>query len=223
MNNSFVYSRFGHNQGLQSQISKENTIESEPSEFTKVLPSSSEIDTNLNIFPEDNSVLKGHSNEITCIAWNPKEDILATGSKDSTVILWSIRDDIEKKVLDHSRQGKTGQLNDPVTALDWNPDGSLLATGTKIGFVRIWGANGNLKFKRKGGSTMLKDIRWNKSGTLIGGAFYDGQIVIWSTEAGKLKKIQQFKVSGTSSETVDWQTDNTFLVIVYKDIQVYTV
>ncbi len=155
---------------------------------------------------------------ITCIAWNPKEDVLATGSFDSTVILWKIKDGIEKKVLDHTRQ--TRKLNDPVTALDWNTGGSLLATGTESGCVRIWDVGGNLNLNEKGVSTILKSIKWNKSGTLIGGVFDNGNIVIWSIEAGKLKKIQQFKV--LSYRNVDWQSDNTFsfsddkVILVYK-------
>jgi transducin (beta)-like 1 len=172
--------------------------------------------------PENISTLDGHSRFITCIAWNPKEDILATGSRDSTVILWNIKDDIEKKVLDYSVQGQIINLENGVSALDWNTDGSLLATGTKTGFVRIWDEYGNLKLNEKGGSTILKDIKWNKSGTLIGGALYD-QIFIWSFEAGKLKKIKQIKVMSSLSGTVDWQTDNTFSFFVYKDIQVFKV
>jgi transducin (beta)-like 1 len=173
--------------------------------------------------PENISTLDGHSRFIICIAWNPKENILATGSIDSTVILWNIKDDIEKKILDHSRQGNTKKLNDPVTALDWNTGGSLLATGTETGYVRIWDADGNLKFNEKGGSTMLICIKWNKSGTLIGGVFKNCQNKIWSFEAGKLKKIQQIKVMISPSGTVDWQTDNTFSMFDDTGILVYKV
>jgi transducin (beta)-like 1 len=172
---------------------------------------------------ENISTLKGHFQYITCIAWNPKENILATGSEDVTVILWNIKDDIEKKVLDHTIQVKKINLERAVSALDWNCDGGLLATGTETGYVRIWDANGNLKVKRNIGFTSLNSLKWNKSGTLIGVAFNNGQIVIWSTEAGKLKKIQQFKVSETISYRVDWQTDETFSTFVYKNILVYKV
>ncbi len=38
------------------------------------------------------STLVGHTNEVTSIALNPTEDILASGSKDTTIKLWSIAD-----------------------------------------------------------------------------------------------------------------------------------
>jgi transducin (beta)-like 1 len=87
----------------------------------------------------------------------------------------------------------------------------LLATGTHTGCVRIWDAGGNLKLKEKGGSTKLNSIKWNKSGTLIGGGFSNGKIVTWRTEEGKLKNVHQlFSCTFLALLKFEWQTDDTF-------------
>ena len=49
-----------------------------------------DIDEGSEIPPERASVLKGHDSEVFICAWNPREDLLASGSGDSTARIWSM-------------------------------------------------------------------------------------------------------------------------------------
>lgn len=44
----------------------------------------------LNVHMSNVKTFKGHLMGVTCLAYNPKKDILATGSDDTTWKLWSI-------------------------------------------------------------------------------------------------------------------------------------
>jgi len=73
---------------------------------------------------------KGHLMGVTSLAYNPKKDILATGSDDTTWKLWSI------PTGDLIMSGE-GHL-DWVGGLDFHPRGNLLATASGDGTVKIW-------------------------------------------------------------------------------------
>jgi hypothetical protein len=73
---------------------------------------------------------KGHLMGVSSLAYNPKRDILATGSDDSTWKLWSVPNG------DLIMCGE-GHI-DWIGGLDFHPLGSLLATASGDGTVKIW-------------------------------------------------------------------------------------
>ena len=67
---------------------------------------------------------------VPSVAYNPKKDIIATGSDDSTWKLWAV---------------PSGELimcgeghNDWVGGVDFHPRGSLLGTASGDGTVKLW-------------------------------------------------------------------------------------
>jgi sperm-associated antigen 16 protein len=73
---------------------------------------------------------KGHMAGVTSLAYNPKKDIVATGSDDSTWKLWSI----PNGDLIMSGEGHV----DWVGGVDFHPRGNLLATASGDGTVKVW-------------------------------------------------------------------------------------
>jgi WD40 repeat protein len=73
---------------------------------------------------------KGHLMGVTCCAYNPKKDILATGSDDTTWKLWSVPNG------DLIMSGEGHQ--DWIGGVSFHPKGNYLATASGDGCVKIW-------------------------------------------------------------------------------------
>ena len=83
-------------------------------------------------------ILRGHTNYIMCVDYNPKLDIVATGSFDESVRIWSCKDGKCLKTLPaHS---------DPITSVQFHPTGTLLLTASYDGVMYVWHAMAGLRW-----------------------------------------------------------------------------
>jgi WD40 repeat protein len=76
--------------------------------------------------------LRGHSDRVTCIAFHPAGNRLATGSGDKTVKIWDLETGIETLTLRGHSKG--------IEYLEFRSDGRELMTLSSDGEVRLWGA-----------------------------------------------------------------------------------
>ena len=72
---------------------------------------------------------------MSAVAFAPDGHTLATGSDDSTVILWDVRDPAQPQRLGHPLTGHT----DAVYSVAFAPDGHTLATGSADKTVHLVG------------------------------------------------------------------------------------
>ena len=85
-----------------------------------------EVDSSLELPSSKDIVLRGHESEVFICAWNPANDLLASGSGDSTARIWNMNDNgnnaNHQLVLRHCIQkgGTEVPSNKDVTSLDWN-------------------------------------------------------------------------------------------------------
>ena len=175
------------------------------------------------------TMLRGHSSEVFICSWNPKFELLASGSKDSTARIWGIPHgasgmasgevaSLHPQVLAHggesSSSGGAGEGAEgdaghkDVTTLDWNPSGKLLATGTFDGQARIWNQEGKLISTLKEHTGPIFSLKWNKSGSALLSGSVDKTAIIWDPINGTVK--QQFKFHSDPTLDVDWRDDETF-------------
>ncbi len=78
-------------------------------------------------------VLRGHSDIITDIQWNPSGTRLASSSYDGTIRIWDPQ--YGQQVLALPEQ------TDIVTSITWRPDGQAIASACADGTIRIWDAS----------------------------------------------------------------------------------
>lgn len=97
---------------------------------TDAASSSSAVVWDLDGGADDPVVLSGHTLKVSSIAFSPVGDVLATGSDDRSIRLWSLPSGDEIATLD----GHT----DMVEALVFSPDGRQLVSGGEDFTIRVW-------------------------------------------------------------------------------------
>ncbi|CAF0758546.1 unnamed protein product [Brachionus calyciflorus] len=160
------------------------------------------------------TVLSGHESEVFICAWNPVQDLLASGSGDSTARIWNLCDNSPqyKQVLMLRHCIPKGDSSVPsnkdVTSLDWDPSGNMLATGSYDGYARIWTTNGQLRSTLGQHKGPIFALKWNKKGNYILSAGVDKTTIIWDAQTGTCQ--QQFSFHTAPALDVDWQNDTSF-------------
>ncbi|XP_060551431.1 F-box-like/WD repeat-containing protein TBL1XR1 [Ruditapes philippinarum] len=174
---------------------------------------SMEVDGGVEIPSSKATVLRGHESEVFICAWNPVNDLLASGSGDSTARIWNMNDNsgnANQLVLRHCIQkgGAEVPSNKDVTSLDWNFDGTFLATGSYDGYARLWSTDGRLLNTLGQHKGPIFALKWNKQGNYILSAGVDKTTIIWDASSGRC--TQQFSFHSAPALDVDWQTNNSF-------------
>jgi hypothetical protein len=84
---------------------------------------------------EPQNIITGHSKSVNTIDLVPDENMLASGSSDQTVKLWSFPDGDLKKTFELRKQ--------TVAAVKFANNGKWLASGWYGGYVALWSLEGN--------------------------------------------------------------------------------
>ncbi|KAK6112506.1 WD domain G-beta repeat family protein [Brugia pahangi] len=165
--------------------------------------------------------LKGHDSEVFICTWNPKNDLIASGSGDSTARIWNVYGSElattscqaihdNSIVLKHCMQkdDKNPPTNKDVTSLDWNCTGDLLATGCYDGYARVWATDGRLRYTLGAHKGPIFALKWNQKGDKILSAGVDKTTIVWDPLKGI--QVQVFQFHSSSALDVDWMSDDTF-------------
>lgn len=75
-------------------------------------------------------LLRGHTDEVTCVAFSGDGKLAATGSSDHTAKLWDVSSGVEL----HTLRGHTGE----VVAVEFTLDGEQVMTASADGSVKMW-------------------------------------------------------------------------------------
>ena len=127
--------------------------------------------------------MKGHTDSITCVAFAPDGETVATASRDRTARLWDLAKRRERAIL----QGHTGA----VSSVAFSPDSRLVATGSEDGTVKIWNvSNGQ-------GVTTLKGhlpspalaVSFAPDGRTLASGGADATVRLWDVDTGKERAV----------------------------------
>ncbi|MEH1792998.1 nSTAND1 domain-containing NTPase, partial [Nostoc sp.] len=86
--------------------------------------------------PTETNSLRGHEQEVNCVAFSPDGKFIVSGSSDSTVCLWNIiGNPTAQFLLGHEQE---------VNCVAFSPDGKFIVSGSIDGILCLWDLQGNL-------------------------------------------------------------------------------
>ncbi|MCP4698409.1 MAG: WD40 repeat domain-containing protein [Gammaproteobacteria bacterium] len=128
--------------------------------------------------------LKGHQNNVIPLVFSPDGKMLASGSKDKTVMLWDAETGNALKTLKSH--------NDKVQAVAFSPDGTLLASGSEDNTIKLWEVNtGKLTATLTGHDKTFMDykgvfsVAFSPDGKTLASANWDYSVMLWEMPGGK--------------------------------------
>jgi uncharacterized protein with WD repeat len=132
-----------------------------------------------------------HTNGVTCLAVHPNGKILASGSHDCTVIVWS----------NHTLVGHSA----PVLCVTISPDGQTLVSGSQDKEIKVWNLNnGELLRTLTGHSAPVLSLVMSPDGqTLVSGG-EDKTIKIWNLETGEEIKTLAHNLASVTSLAISF-------------------
>ncbi|KAG5716340.1 F-box-like/WD repeat-containing protein TBL1XR1 [Termitomyces sp. T112] len=170
--------------------------------------------------PDAVLLLPGHKAEVFVCKFNPvNHELLATGSKDAIVNLWTIPKGTIPKPLEGLNSlpipsppisiidFAAAEAAD-LTSLDWNADGTLVAIGSYDSIVRICTSTGELYFSHPQHRGPVFTTRFSKSGNWLLTASLDGTACLWDVKEKCLRK--QYRCHTDCCLDVDWLDEDTF-------------
>ncbi len=130
--------------------------------------------------------LTGHINSCLALSFSPDGKLLASGSRDGTVILWSTATWKQAQTLENPdrdaptrRSGWQGSVED----LAFSPDGKTLALASFGGTVQLWDvATGKLLETLKGHSSAVSAVAFSPDGRTLASGSNDRTVRLWNVE-----------------------------------------
>ncbi|KAG6851329.1 hypothetical protein H0H93_005727 [Arthromyces matolae] len=150
-------------------------------------------------------LLPGHKSEVFVCGFNPAfPELLATGSKDAVVSLWTIPKNVENPIIPTTVTYFSRPDQADLTSLNWNADGTLVAIGSYDSILRICTSKGELYFSHSQHRGPIFAAKFSRSGKWLLTASLDGTSCLWDVQQKLLYK--QFRCH----KDVEWVDENTF-------------
>lgn len=148
--------------------------------------------------------LRGHSSNITSLAFSPIDAHIASGSRDQTIRIWD-SDGTHLRTL----RGHTNW----VLSVAFSPDGSQVAAGSFDTNIRLWDANNGRCLRTiHAGSTALQ---FSSDGSYIASAS-SGGIHLFDAATGK--ELRMLPALGSSPDDISISADQKFITLSYSKL-----
>lgn len=159
--------------------------------------------------------LYDHTDEVAVLEFHPKEFILASGSKDTTVKLFDIGRPSVKKAH------KTFIDCEPVRCISFHPTGDFLAVGTDHNILRVYDVHTGQCFvsaiPAQHHKSSITCVRYASNGKTYATGSLDGSIKIWDGVSGRC--INTFQDAHNAAEicSLNFSRNGKYLLSSGKD------
>jgi small GTP-binding protein len=127
--------------------------------------------------------LEGHKGAISSVAFDAHGGMLASGSADEQVKLWSMQNGQLLQTLRHQSA---------VSSVVFDPKGGTLASASSDGAVNLWEARSARLLKRfKGGKNGASTVAFDEQGGTLAIGGDEPSVKVWDTRSGKLLRTIQ--------------------------------
>jgi len=133
-------------------------------------------------------ILEGHNDEVWNVSFSPDGKYLASGSKDSTSIIW----DTSNFKIKCTLEGHT----DAISNMYWSPDSTRLLTCSNDKTIKLWDiTNGTLIHTYKKHSEGVTSCAWLPCGTKFVSGSLDRSIFLWNINGTILRSYPSSRVT----------------------------
>ncbi|KAH7187153.1 hypothetical protein DER44DRAFT_680937 [Fusarium oxysporum] len=133
------------------------------------------VDSNWNAVLQ---TLEGHTDSVNAVAFSKDGKLIASGSHDKTVKIWSVATGAEERTLE-------GHMN-WVSSVVFSKDGKLIASGSWDHTIKIWNvATGEEERTLVGHTGPVSSVVFSDDSKLIASGSHDHTIKIWSVATGE--------------------------------------
>src|SRR5262249_29006338 len=127
----------------------------------------------------EESRLRGHTGAVTSVAFSPDDRLLASGSADQTIKLWSTTSGKEVLTL----KGHTGRVN----SVGFSPDGKRLISGSADKTVRIWDtATGKELLRMEDHTAAVTSVAFSPDEQHAASGSEDMSVRVWEADTGRM-------------------------------------
>ena len=147
--------------------------------------------------------IQGHRNRNTYgLTYSPNGNTLASGSGDSTIILWNPNNGQQIRTL----RGHTA----PVLSVVYSPDGYILASCSSDGTIILWDpSNGQQIRTLRGHTAPVLNVAISPDGNTLASCSNDSTIILWNTNTGQ--QIRTLRGHTAPVLSVSFSPDNNTL------------
>lgn len=154
--------------------------------------------------------LLGHSDVVAKVSFSPDGSMLASGSWDNTVKLWSFSGE-----LLHTLQGH----KDSIWSVAFSPQGNILASASRDKTVKLWSLSGEELQTLRGHSHWVVGVSFSPDGQTLATASWDNTIKLWRRQGSGFESSPYKTLAGHTSGifSVAWSPDGSMLASASRD------